>query len=63
MRGVTTYHLLNPLEESHRVRGENAKSIESERDEHMLILNCSYPLGFNTTSYVAAYRPLPRSFL
>ncbi|KAJ0691607.1 putative ABC transporter type 1, transmembrane domain-containing protein [Helianthus annuus] len=38
MSGVTAYHLLNPLEEPHRIRGESAKGIESERDEHVLIL-------------------------
>ncbi|KAJ0735982.1 hypothetical protein HanPI659440_Chr11g0438501 [Helianthus annuus] len=39
MRGVTTVHMLNPLEEPHRIRGESAKGIESERDEHVLILD------------------------
>ncbi|MFS7984395.1 hypothetical protein Hanom_Chr11g00985951 [Helianthus anomalus] len=42
MRGVTAYYLLNPLEEPHRVRGESAKGIKSERDEHVLILYASF---------------------
>ncbi|MFS7975771.1 hypothetical protein Hanom_Chr10g00884631 [Helianthus anomalus] len=42
MSGVTAYHLLNPVEEPHRVRGESAKGIESERDEHVLILDASF---------------------
>ncbi|MFS7991470.1 hypothetical protein Hanom_Chr12g01071111 [Helianthus anomalus] len=42
MHGVTAYHLLNPLEKPYRVRGESAKGIESERDEHVLILDASF---------------------
>ncbi|MFS8006699.1 hypothetical protein Hanom_Chr14g01252281 [Helianthus anomalus] len=42
MRGVTACHLLNSLEQPYRVRGESAKGIESEQDEHVLILDTSF---------------------